>query len=137
MHTAHTTTQQLAAASANTIVCASATLFNYTESSTMQSTLQSSLSADYTEAFEDMYNSDTEVDISDIEHELITRFEREFAEHLRGCDSNDVGGVIVYLRGGEEVAFFDYENFHGSVYALGHKRASETSIEWAERVGMV
>lgn len=103
----------------------------------MQSTLNASLSADYTEAFEDMYNSDTEVDISDIEHELITRFEREFADYLRGCDSNDVGGVIVYLRGGEEVAFFDYENFHGSVYALGHKRASETSIEWAERVGMV
>jgi len=136
MHTAHTTTQQHATACANTIVCASATLFNYTESYTMQSTLQASLSADYTEAFEDMYNSDTEVDISDIEHELITRFEQEFAEHLRGCDSNDVGGVVLYLRGGEEVAFFDYENFHGSVYALGHKRASETSIEWAERVGI-
>ena len=103
----------------------------------MQSTLQASLSADYTEAFEDMYNSDKEVDISYIEHELITRFEREFAEHLRGCDSEDVGGVVLYLRAGEEVAFFDYENFHGSVYALGHKRASETSIEWAERVGMV
>ena len=136
MHTAHTTTQQHATACANTIVCASATFFNYTESYTMQSTLHASLSADYTEAFEDMYNSDTEVDIYDIEHELITRFEREFADHLRGCDSEDVGGVVVYLRGGEEVAFFDYENFHGSVYALGHKRASETSIEWAERVGI-
>ena len=102
----------------------------------MQSTLHTSLSADYTEAFEDMYNSDTEVDICDIEHELITRFEREFADYLRGCDSEDVGAVIIYLRGGEEVAFFDYENFHGSVYALGHKRASETSIEWEERVGL-
>ena len=138
MHTAHTTTQQQhVTACANTIVCASATLFNYTESYTMQNVLNASLSADYTEAFEDMYNSDTEIDISDIEHELITRFEREFADHLRGCDSEDVGGVVVYLRGGEEVAFFDYENFHGSVYALGHKRASETSIEWAERLGMV
>ena len=137
MHTAHTTTQQQhVTACANTIVCASATLFNYTESYTMQNVLNASLSADYTEAFEDMYNSDTEIDISDIEHELITRFEREFADHLRGCDSEDVGGVVVYLRGGEEVAFFDYENFHGSVYALGHKRASETSIEWAERVGI-
>jgi len=130
MHKEHTTTQQQ-----HVTACASAIFFNYTESYTMQSTLHTSLSADYTEAFEDMYNSDTEVDICDIEHELITRFEREFADHLRGCDSNDVGGVVVYLRAGEEVAFFDYENFHGSVYALGHKRASETSIEWAERMG--
>ena len=101
----------------------------------MQSKLNASLSANYVSQFEDMYNSDTEVDMEDIEHELITRFEQEFAEYLRGCDSEDVGGVVLYLRAGEEVAFFDYENFHGSVYALGHKRASETSIEWAERVG--
>ena len=101
----------------------------------MQSKLNASLSANYVSQFEDMYNSNTEIDMEDIEHELITRFEQEFAEYLRGCDSEDVGGVIVYLRGGEEVAFFDYENFHGSVYELGHKRASETSIEWAERVG--
>lgn len=101
----------------------------------MQSKLNASLSANYISQFEDLYNSNTEIDMEDIEHELITRFEQEFAEYLRGCDSEDVGAVIVYLRGGEEVAFFDYENFHGSVYELGHKRASETSIEWAERVG--
>ena len=101
----------------------------------MQSKLNASLSANYVSQFEDMYNSDTEIDMEDIEHELITRFEQEFAEYLRGCDSEDVGGVVLYLRAGEEVAFFDYENFHGSVYELGHKRASETSIEWAERVG--
>ena len=101
----------------------------------MQNTLTASLSANYVSQFEDLYNSNTEIDMEDIEHELITRFEQEFADHLRGCDSEDVGGVILYLRGGEEVAFFDYENFHGSVYALGHKQASETSIEWAERVG--
>ena len=131
MHKAHNNT-----AATRSTTCASAILFNYTESSTMQSTLQASLSVNYTEAFEDMYNSDTEIDMEDIEHELITRFEQEFADYLRGCDSEDVGAVILYLRGGEEVAFFDYENFHGSVYALGHKRASETSIEWAERVGL-
>ena len=101
----------------------------------MQNTLNASLSANYISQFEDLYNSNTEIDMEDIEHELITRFEQEFAEYLRGCDSEDVGAVIVYLRGGEEVAFFDYENFCGSVYALGHKRASETSVEWAQRVG--
>lgn len=101
----------------------------------MQNTLHNSLSADYSEQFELMYNESIEVDVDDIAHELTLRFEREFADYLRGCDSEDVGAVIVYLRGGEEVAFFDYENMHGSVYELGHKRASETSIEWAERVG--
>ncbi len=131
MHTAHTTTQQHATA------CASAIFFNYTESYTMQNVLNASLSANYLEAYRDMYNESVELDIHDIAHELTLRFEREFADYLRGCDSEDVGAVIIYLRGGEEVAFFDYENFHGSVYALGHKRASETSIEWAERVGMV
>jgi hypothetical protein len=128
MHKAYTTSQ----ATRNT-TCASAILFNYTESSTMQNTLNASLSANYLAQFEDMYAKD--MDIDDIAYELTLRFEREFAEYLRGCDSEDVGAVIVYLRGGEEVAFFDYENFHGSVYALGHKRASETSVEWAERVG--
>ena len=97
--------------------------------------MNKSLSADYSEAFETMYNENVEVDVDDIAHELTIRFEREFADYLRGCDSEDVGAVILYLRGGEEVAFFDYENFHGSVYELGHKFASETSIQWAQRVG--
>jgi hypothetical protein len=100
-----------------------------------KSLFSKSLSADYSEAFEAMYNENVEVDVYDIEHELITRFEREFAEYLRGCDSEDVGAVILYLRGGEEVGFFDYENFNGSIYELGHKFASETSVEWAQRVG--
>ena len=97
--------------------------------------MNKSLSADYSEAFETMYNESVEVDVDEIAHELTIRFEREFADYLRGCDSEDVGAVILYLRGGEEVAFFDYENFHGSVYELGHKFASETSIQWAQRVG--
>ena len=117
------------------VFCYNAYMLNKKEL-VMQNTLNASLSANYVSQFEDLYNSDTEIDMEDIEHELITRFEQEFAEYLRGCDSEDVGAVILYLRGGEEVAFFDYENFHGSVYALGHKRASETSIEWAERVGV-
>ena len=52
-------------------------------------------------------------------------FEREAAEYLRGCDSDDVGGVVLYLRGGDEVAFFDYENLVGSIYELGGKRSDE------------
>ena len=53
------------------------------------------------------------------------QFEREAAEYLRGCDSDDVGGVVLYLRGGEEVAFFDYENLVGSIYELGGRRSDE------------
>ena len=129
MHKAYTTSQQHVA------TCASAILFNYTESYTMQNVLNASLSANYLEAYKELCAENIHAYIDDIAAELIVRFEREFAEYLRGCDSEDVGAVIIYLRGGEEVAFFDYENFHGSVYELGHKRASETSIEWAERVG--
>ena len=66
---------------------------------------------------------------------LVERFEREFADYLRGCDSDNVGGVVLYLRGGEEVAFFDYENAHGSIYELGNKYASEVNGQWKERVG--
>ena len=102
----------------------------------MQSKLNASLSADYSAEFELMYNESIEVDVDLIAHELTVRFEQEFADYLRGCDSEDVGAVILYLRGGEEDAFFDYENMHGSVYELGHKKASETSIEWAERVAL-
>jgi len=53
------------------------------------------------------------------------QFEREAADYLRGCDSDDVGGVVLYLRGGEEVAFFDYENLVGSIYELGGRRSDE------------
>lgn len=41
------------------------------------------------------------------------RFEREFADLLRGCDSDDIGGLIVYVNAGEVRAVYDYENFCG------------------------
>ena len=127
MHKAHTNTQQHATACANTIVLASATLFNYRESYTMQA-----LCADYSKGLND---AETEALFEDYDA-LVERFEREFADYLRGCDSDNVGGVVLYLRGGEEVAFFDYENAHGSIYELGNKRASEVHWQWAERMGI-
>ena len=127
MHTAHTTTQQQhATACANAIVCASATLLT-TEGYTMQA-----FCADYSKGL-----SDAEVEALFEDYDaLVERFEREFADYLRGCDSDNVGGVVLYLRGGEEVAFFDYENAHGSIYELGNKHASEVHWEWEERVGI-
>jgi len=43
------------------------------------------------------------------------RFEAEFAHTLEDCSSDDIGGLIVYLRGTKEVAVYDYENFCGWV----------------------
>ena len=127
MHKAHTTTQQHATACASAIVCASAILLT-TRDYTMQA-----LCADYSKGL-----SDAEVEALFEDYDaLVERFEREFAEYLRGCDSDNVGGVVLYLRGGEEVAFFDYENAHGSIYELGNKHASEVHWQWEQRVGMV
>lgn len=52
------------------------------------------------------------------------RFEAEAAEQLKYTESKDVGAVILYYKDGVEVAYFDYENLVGSVYALGGTSAS-------------
>ena len=39
------------------------------------------------------------------------RFERDYADALVGTSADDIGGLIVYLREGEPVAVYDYENF--------------------------
>jgi hypothetical protein len=41
------------------------------------------------------------------------RWEAEFADTLENCSADDIGGLIVYLRGNKEVAVYDYENFCG------------------------
>lgn len=120
MHTAHTTTQQHVA------TCASAILLT-----TWDNTMQA-LCADYSKG---LSKAETKELFDDYDL-LILRFEEEFANYLRGCDSDNVGGVILYFRAGEEVAFFDYENAHGSIYELGNKHASEVHWEWEERVGI-
>jgi len=51
--------------------------------------------------------------VEDAETVLAERFETEFAEHLRGCDSDDIGGLLVYVRAGTVAAVYDYENFVG------------------------
>jgi hypothetical protein len=42
-------------------------------------------------------------------------FEKAFADDMRGCDSEDIGGLIVYACAGEVRAVFDYENMCGWV----------------------
>ena len=61
-----------------------------------------------------------DLDYFDIVDTLLTEFEQEVAEHLKGLTREDVGAVMLYLDSdGEEQAWFDYENFVGSVRALG------------------
>ena len=67
---------------------------------------------DYTK-FEDCYDS-------------VAAFELDTATVLAGCRGEDVGAVILYYdANGDEVAYYDYENFVGSVYALGGTRSDE------------
>lgn len=43
-------------------------------------------------------------------------FERTMHDVLRGTDRDNVGGVLIYYRAGEPVAWFDYENMWGGRY---------------------
>lgn len=43
-------------------------------------------------------------------HTSIAKFETQYADNMRGCDSDDIGGLIVYSRAGEVAAVLDYEN---------------------------
>lgn len=59
-------------------------------------------------------------------HTLTALFERDAAAHLAGLTKEDVGAVWVYLdEQGEEAAWFDYENFVGSIYAVTGQRSYE------------
>ena len=51
----------------------------------------------------------------DSDNDLTVRFETQYADKFRGCDSDDIGGLIVYTRAGDIVAVYDYENFCGWV----------------------
>jgi hypothetical protein len=80
--------------------------------------------ANYTKQADKMYRND--VDNDDIVEQLIAKFEAEFATQLQGLQREDVGAVMCYNDSkGVEAAFFDYENYVGSVVALGGKRSDE------------
>jgi hypothetical protein len=54
----------------------------------------------------------------DLDHsEFYTeQFERETSV-LKRSTANDVGGIIIYMKDRELVAYFDYENLCGTVFA--------------------
>ena len=53
-------------------------------------------------------------------YDSVAQFERDAADYLEGTTADDVGAVVLYYdANGNEVAYYDYENYVGSVYALG------------------
>ena len=69
---------------------------------------------DYSKDYEMLYDEGMEpVDCREI---FIDLFERTMLELLRGTDCDNVGGVLIYYRAGEPVAWFDYENMWGGRY---------------------
>lgn len=72
------------------------------------------ITVDYSKDYDMLYNEGKEpAECAELFTDL---FERTMADLLRGCDSENVGGVIVYSRAGEPVAWFDYENMWGGRY---------------------
>jgi hypothetical protein len=49
----------------------------------------------------------------DLMDELTDRFEQLFTDYTR---SDDLGGLTVYFKGPKLVAFYDYEQFKGTVF---------------------
>jgi hypothetical protein len=46
--------------------------------------------------------------------ELQARFEADIADAYNNDD--DIGGIVAYFKDSELVAFYDYENFKGTVF---------------------
>ena len=68
---------------------------------------------DYNDKFEDNYE------------EGISQFEKDFEDYLRGAEGEDVGGVVIYYRSCDEIAFYDYERGVGRVRALDSNYTSQ------------
>jgi len=77
----------------------------------------------YTHNYLAQYNMLAHGDADSMDY-YTARFEAEAAAYLEGATREDVGAVMLYLRDGDEVAYFDYENLVGSVLALGGTSAS-------------
>jgi len=70
-------------------------------------------SAEYTHDWEAEALASFDSTGDDLMEELEARFEAEFTDYdLR----EDLGGLTVYFKAGRLVAFYDYEQFKGSVF---------------------
>lgn len=73
-------------------------------------------SATYTHNYEAEASAGRDTDGDDLSVELTLRFETSIEGKYDGGD--DLGGLTVYFKEGELVAFYDYENFKGTVFDI-------------------
>lgn len=69
----------------------------------------------YTHNYIKQYEADTYGD-ADAQEYYTELFEAETNVRARST-ANDVGGIIIYMQGRELVAYYDYENLGGTVFA--------------------
>ncbi len=69
----------------------------------------------YTHNYITEYNKDAHGDADHAEY-YTTLFEAQ-TDVLKRSTANDVGGIIIYMQGKQLVAYYDYENLGGCVFA--------------------
>lgn len=69
----------------------------------------------YTHNYITQYNKDAHGD-ADAQDYYTQQFQADTAV-LQRSKANDVGGIIIYMQGKQLVAYYDYENLGGCVFA--------------------
>lgn len=69
----------------------------------------------YTHNYLAEYNKDAHGD-RDVAEYYTEQFEAQ-TDVLKRSEANDVGGIIIYMKGKQLVAYYDYENLGGCVFA--------------------
>ena len=69
----------------------------------------------YTHNYIKQYNKDQHGDADHAEY-YTAQFEAD-TDVLARSTANDVGGLIIYMNGKQLVAYYDYENLGGTVFA--------------------
>jgi hypothetical protein len=69
----------------------------------------------YTHNYMSQYDKDQHGDADHAEY-YTEQFEAE-TNVLQRSTANDVGGLIIYMKGQQLVAYYDYENLGGCVFA--------------------
>ena len=69
----------------------------------------------YTHNYIKQYNKDVHGDADHAEY-YTEQFEAD-TQVLKRSTANDVGGLIIYMQGKQLVAYYDYENLGGCVFA--------------------
>jgi hypothetical protein len=69
--------------------------------------------ADYTADYSKEAIAEFEAGMGDGVEKYTELFESDYSGQLKGCDCDDIGGLVVYTKDSTVVAVYDYENFVG------------------------